>query len=155
MTSGADGWDRSTLRVSVPRASSRTSRRTDVTPSSMSARPIEVAVAPPPRITAVVKIRIRTLPDRCDRTGQVGVVPDPLTVVAEHDRVHGPREPRPVGEPVHETHRLALERHRQGQPAPGPVQPVEEVRQPAGRHPVRVVGPRESERCVARAVEHG
>ena len=96
--------------------------RSRCTPRSASASPIEVAVAPPPRIAAVASGGRRALADRGDRAGEVGVVPEPGAVVLEHQRVDRAGQARAVGELVDQRQRLALERHRQRQTAPLRVQ---------------------------------
>ena len=95
----------------------------------------------------------RALTDGGDRPGQVGVVADPGAVVLEHQRVDGTGQARPVGEPVDQRQRLALEGHGQREPAPLPAESRQELPQVAGADPVGVVGPVQSQLGVRRPVQ--
>ena len=147
---GAPGGRRASRSPATPRGPPATIVRT---PRSASASPTEVAVAPPPEDRRRRQRGRRALTDGGDRPGQVGVVADPGAVVLEHQRVDGTGQARPVGEPVDQRQRLALEGHGQRESAPLPAESRQELPQVAGADPVGVVGPVQSQLGVRRPVQ--
>ena len=151
---GAPGWARSTSTVSKARSGERTTISRLRTPRSASASPIDVAVAPPPRITAVDQRRGRALADGRDRPGDVGVVARRSRSPSSTIVLAAPARRRPLGELVDQRHGLALERHGQRQAAPvGRPGSARKSGKPAGGDPVCGVRPVQAERVVARPVQ--
>ena len=137
-TSGAEGCRRRAATVSAARAGSRTSSRSAPAPRSARARPVEAAVAPPPRIVAVQPGSSGT--DQRSRRAAAAPGMSVLSAahagLVEHQRVGRAGEGDRIGGRVGERGRLPLQRHGQRQPPPRGVEAGDERRQPARRHRV-------------------
>ena len=146
------GAGRARPRRPRPATGSRTSSRIVPAPRSARARPVDVAVAPPPRTVATLTGPVHTRPDRRRRPGDVGVVGVP-PAVRVHEGVGHPRSYHRRRHLISTLGRLPLQRRGDRQPPPRRVEAVHERREPAGRHPVRVVLPVQATRVVRRPVQ--
>ncbi len=142
-TSGGCAWRPTARRCPAARAGSRTANVACSRPRSASASTTEAAVAPPPSTTArrrsgtgdeVTAARAASAPGTSVFETVPADRPRRAATCWPHRR-RGPLVPR-----GQQRHRLALERHRQGEPPPLGAQPVDVRREPAGRD----TGPRHS-----------